>query len=412
MKNIGHNVEIIAPAERQLKMKPAEFITLSACTMMLTALGIDIMLPAFAQLRVHLGLTADSTATAKIISFFFMGQVAQIIFGALSDRFGRLPILRVGFPLYIMGGIAATFAPSLEIMLAARFVAGMGASAVFMTTIAGVRDRFVGNKMARIMSLIFTIFLCTPVIAPFLGVAILSVASWQAVFLTPPLFAVIVFLWSLRLEESLPREQRVRLEWINIGRSVQKVFSNRTFLRYTGITTILFTALSSYVASSEYIVGEIYGRPELFAWIFAGIGLVMSFCTLLNSRLSLKYGAHRVIRWLLSIYTVIGGVLLLCTFIFGDPPNMLLFFIACALLLGINLAVEPNSSALALEPMGNMAGMASSIYGTSFFFIGATLGSFISQLLRHGVLPLVLSFFVLGLITVLLAFSDRRSVTR
>jgi MFS transporter, DHA1 family, multidrug resistance protein len=200
MKNIGHNVEIIAPAERQLKMKPAEFITLSACTMMLTALGIDIMLPAFAQLRVHLGLTADSTATAKIISFFFMGQVAQIIFGALSDRFGRLPILRVGFPLYIMGGIAATFAPSLEIMLAARFVAGMGASAVFMTTIAGVRDRFVGNKMARIMSLIFTIFLCTPVIAPFLGVAILSVASWQAVFLTPPLFAVIVFLWSLRLK--------------------------------------------------------------------------------------------------------------------------------------------------------------------------------------------------------------------
>ena len=118
-----------------------------------------------------------------------MGQIAQIIFGSLSDRYGRLSILRIGFPLYIIGGIVAAFAPSLDIMLAARFLAGMGASAVFMTTIASVRDRFVGNQMARIMSLIFTIFLFTPVFAPFLGLAILSFASWKVVFLTPP------FLW-------------------------------------------------------------------------------------------------------------------------------------------------------------------------------------------------------------------------
>ncbi len=390
-------------------MKTAEFIALSACTMMLTALGIDIMLPAFGKLREHFGLRHESTDAAKIISFFFMGQIAQIIFGTLSDRFGRLSILRVGFPLYIIGGLIAAFAPSLKIMFAARFAAGMGASAVFMTTIAGVRDRFVGNQMARIMSLILTIFLFTPIIAPFLGLAILSVGSWQMVFLTPPLFAVIVFIWSLRLEESLPREQRIPLDWINISRSIRKVMSNRTFLRYTGVTTILFTALSSYVASSEHIVGEIYGRPELFAWIFAGIGLMMSICTLLNSRLSTRYGARRIIRWLLSIYTLLGGILLLCTFTFGDPPAMILFFIAIALMLGINLAVEPNSSALALEPMGNMAGMASSIYGTSFFFIGASLGSVISQLMRKGVLPLVVSFFVLGLITVMLVFSDLRT---
>src|ERR1700733_5090964 len=221
-------------------MKPAEFIVLSACTMALTALGIDIMLPAFVQVRVHFGLGPESTATARIISFFFMGQIAQIIFGVLSDRFGRLSILRIGFPLYIAGGIAAAFAPSLEVMFAARFVAGMGASAVFMNTIAGVRDRFVGDQMARMMSLIFTIFLFTPVLAPFLGVAILSVSSWKMVFLTPPGFAIIVFLWSLRLEESLPPERRVLLDWTNIGRSVRKVMSNRTFLRYTGITTLLF----------------------------------------------------------------------------------------------------------------------------------------------------------------------------
>jgi MFS transporter, DHA1 family, multidrug resistance protein len=391
-----------------MKMRSIEFISLSACTMMLTALGIDIMLPAFGELREDFGLGPDSTAAAQIISFFFMGQIAQIIFGALSDSFGRLAILRIGFPLYIIGGIAAAFAPSLELMFAARFVTGVGASAVFMTTIAGVRDRFVGDEMARVMSLIFTIFLFTPVIAPFLGLAILSVSSWQMVFLTPPVFAVIVFLWSLRLEESLPRELRAALNWISISQSIRKVISNRIFRRYTVITTLLFTALSSYVSSSEHIVGEIYGRPNLFAWIFAGIGLMMSLCSFMNSHLSSRYGARLTIRWLLVIYTIIAGFLLLLTLTFSDPPDMLLFFIAVALLMAINLAVEPNSSALALEPMGKVAGMASAVYGTFFFFIGASLGSVISHLMVNGVFPIVLSFFVIGLITVLLVFRDAR----
>jgi MFS transporter, DHA1 family, multidrug resistance protein len=391
-----------------MKMKPAEFIALSACTMMLTALGIDIMLPVFGEIRKEFGLSEESTATAQIIGFFFMGQVAQIIFGTLSDRFGRLAILRFGFPLYIIGGIIAAFAPSLPIMFAARFVAGVGASAVFMTTIAGVRDRFVGDQMARTMSLIFTIFLFTPIIAPFLGLAILSVSSWQMVFLTPPIFAVIIFVWSLRLEESLPRDQRISLDWASIGKGIKNVISNRVFLRYTGTTTLLFAALSSYVASSEHIVGEIYGRPKLFAWIFAGIGLGMAICTLVNSRLSIRYGARRTIRGLLIVYTIVASLLLLYTFSFGDPPGMVLFFVGIGLLLAINLAVEPNSSALALEPMGQMAGMASSVYGTFFFFIGASLGTVISNLMVKGVFPLVVSFFVIGLIAVLLVLNDRR----
>jgi DHA1 family bicyclomycin/chloramphenicol resistance-like MFS transporter len=391
-----------------MKMKPAEFIALSACTMMLTALGIDIMLPAFGELRRHFGLSADSTATAKIISFFFMGQIAQLAFGALSDRYGRLSILRLGFPLYVIGGVAAAFAPSLDLMIAARFVAGMGASAVFMTTIAGVRDRFAGDQMARIMSLIFTIFLFTPVLAPFLGVAILSAASWQMVMLTPPLFAVIIFIWSFRLEESLPREQRNTLNRTGMVQSIRQVLSNRVFLRYTGVTTILFTGLSSYVSSSEHIVGEIYGKPKLFSWIFAGIGLGCALSTLMNSHLSSKFGARRSIRWLLIVYSIVGTFLLLCTFIVGHQPHMLLFFVSVAILMGINLAVEPNSSALAMEPMGKMAGIASALYGTSFFFIGAFLGSVISSLMTKDVYPLVLSYFAIGVIALVLVFGDRR----
>jgi MFS transporter, DHA1 family, multidrug resistance protein len=390
-----------------MKMKQGEFIALSACTMTLTALGIDIMLPAFAALREHFGLPPESTMPAQIISFFFMGQVAQIVFGTLSDRFGRLAILKVGFPLYIIGGLAAAFAPGIGLMLAARFVAGVGASAVFTTTIAGVRDRFVGDEMARIMSLVFTIFLFTPVVAPFLGIAILSVGSWQMVFLTPPLFAVVVFVWSLRLEESLPKDQRIVLNWSGVSGSIRDVITNKTFMRYTMITTVLFAALSSYVASSEHIIGDIYGRPELFPWIFGGMGLVMSLCSLMNSRLSSKFGARKSINSLLMVYMSAAVLLLLTAMVLGDPPPMPLFFGAIIVLMSVNLMIEPNSSALALEPLGKVAGIAASVYGTIFFAIGALAGAVISAWMTTGVYPLVVSYVVFGVVGVMLAFSNK-----
>ncbi|RAV97902.1 MFS transporter [Pseudochryseolinea flava] len=391
-----------------MKMHSFEFISLSACTMMLTALGIDVMLPAFGEVRRHFGLAPDSTAAAQIISFFFMGQIAQILFGALSDSWGRLATLRLGFPLYIVGGIAAAFAPTLTVMFIARFISGVGASAVFMTTIAGVRDRYVGDEMARIMSLIFTIFLFTPVAAPFLGVAILSVSTWQVVFLAPPIFAVIVFFWSLRLEESLPPEKRVPLRWTSIKQSVLHVLANRTFLRYTLVATLLFTVLSAYISSSEHIVGEIYARPHLFPWIFGGMGLLMSFCSFTNSYLSSKFGARRTVQTLLIIYTVIAAGLLVVVFVTQDPPDMVVFFVVISVLMSLNLAIEPNSSSLALEPMGDTAGMASAVYGTFFFSVGASLGALISYFLTHGIFALALSFFVAGVIAVALVTRNKR----
>lgn len=389
------------------KISSLEFIFLSACTMLLTALGIDIMLPAFGAVRIHFQLGSDSTEAAQIISFFFMGQIGQIIYGTLSDRFGRLPILRVGFPLYIGGGIAAAFAPDLKLMLAARFIAGMGASALLMTTVAGVRDRFVGDRMARTMSLILTIFLFVPIVAPFLGAAILSVASWRAVFLTPPIFAIFVFFWSLRLEESLSPEDRLALNWSRFVLSARQILRNGTFVRYSAITTVLFCAFSSYIGSSERIVGQIYGRPQLFKWIFGGTGVVMSLSSLLNARLASRYGARKTIRGLLIAYTIAAAILLLITLVQGSRPNVYLFFIFVALVAGINIAIEPNSSSLALEPVGEMAGLAAAIYGTSFFVFGAVAGSFINQMLARSVAPLAVSFFVIGVISLILVYSDQ-----
>ena len=389
------------------EIRPLEFIVLVACIMLLTAVAIDIMLPAFDELRDYFGLGQESTATAQIVTFFFLGQIGQIIFGPLSDRYGRLLILRVGFALYIGGCIAAALSPSLGLMLAARFVVGLGAAALSVSAVTSVRDRFAGDKMARTMSLILTIFLGVPIVAPLIGAAILSVSSWQVVFLTPAVIAVAVFIWSFRLNESLPPERRLKLDVTTLIRSARQVGGNRDFVRYTAITTILFSVFSSYISSSERMISEIYGRPDLFAWIFSGVGITMAIFTFLNAQLVGRFGARRTIRSLLTIYFILACVLFGLTLAFQGTPNIFIFFAIVALLQGINVAAEPNSSALALESLGSTAGMAAAIYGTSFFVIGSTVGSFIDRLLVDSVTPLATGYLIVGLITVVLAYTGR-----
>lgn len=388
-------------------MKKPEFIAFSACAMVLTALGIDVMLPALGEVRDHFKLGAESTTASLIITYFFMGQIGQLIFGILSDRLGRLAILKIGFPLYILGGLLAAFSPGLQWMLIGRFFAGVGAAAIFTTTIAGVRDRYEGDQMAGIMSHILTIFLLTPILAPFLGTFVLWLFDWRTLFFIPPAFAVLVFLWSLRLEESLPKASRSKFEIKALLQQMGTVLSNRTFLQYTSVTTLLFIPFSSYIASSERIVGEIYHRPALFPWIFAGMGLFMAFCTSMNSRLVARFGAIRSIRGLLVLYVTVGLVLFAITWYFEQLPPMPVFFTGITLIMGINLAIEPNSSALALEPLGDTAGTAASLYGTFFFFFGSVFGALISKQLVHGVMPLVLAYFLIGVLAMGLAFLKR-----
>jgi MFS transporter, DHA1 family, multidrug resistance protein len=388
---------------------PIEFIVLMAFVMLLTAVAIDIMLPAFGQLRAYFHLAEDSTVTSQIVTFFFIGQVGQLLFGPLADRYGRLSVMRTGFVLYIGGCIAAALSPSLSLILAARFVVGLGAAALSVGAVTSVRDRFTGDKMARTMSLIMTIFLFVPIIAPIIGSAILSVSSWQVVFLTPAVIGIVVFVWSFRLRESLLPEHRLNLNVATIVHSVKQVGGNRTFVRYTAIVTIMFSAFSSYISSSEHMISEIFKRPELFTWIFSGVGVTMAIFTFLNAQFVKQFGARRTGRTLLVANLIVAIILLVLTAARQGLPNIFVFFVFIALLQGVYVAAEPNSSAVALEPMGATAGMAAAVYGTSFFVAGSILGSFIDRLLVNSVTPLAVGYVAAGLVAVVLVYSGRTS---
>jgi DHA1 family bicyclomycin/chloramphenicol resistance-like MFS transporter len=390
-------------------MRPAEFIVMMAFIMLLTAVAIDIMLPSFGALRADFGLSETSNATSQIVTFFFMGQVGQLAFGPLADRYGRLSVLRIGFVLYIGGCIAAAFAPSLNFIFAARFVVGLGAAALSVGAVTSVRDRFTGDKMARTMSLIMTIFLFVPIIAPIVGAFILSISSWHVVFLTPALIGIAVFVWSLRLRESLPPERRLNLDMPTLVGSARTVLGNWTFVRYTAIVTIMFSAFSSYVSSSEHMISEVFGRPELFTWIFSGIGVTMAIFTFSNAQLVKRFGARRTVRGFLIVNLVLACGLLALTVAMQGKPNIFVFFAVVALLQGIYVGAEPNSSALALEPLGSTAGMAAAIYGTSFFVVGSILGSLIDRQLVNSVTPLAAGYVISGLFAAALVFIGQRS---
>jgi len=317
--------------------------------MVLTALGIDIMLPAFSDVRKHFGIITQTSQTANIVTFFFMGQITQIFFGYLTDRLGRLPILRAGVILYIFSGIGVVLSPNLPLVFLFRFMAGMGAAAVFMTSIACVRDRFSGDEMAKTMSFVLAIFLFTPVIAPALGAWILHFSTWKVVFLVPPVFAIIVFLWSFRMPESHPNEKRSKAGFGETLSKIKNILKDRRFLIYVTIATLIFSILSSWVSSSERIIGEIYHKPHLFPYIFGGMGLLMAAFSFINSYLSRKLGAKKSLKLFLILYFIFSAIMVLGAVSQNHHPGLLFFFIIIAFLMAFTTAADPNSSALALD---------------------------------------------------------------
>lgn len=387
-----------------------ELIVFTASAIVLLALGIDIMLPAFGDVRTHFGLAADSIATTNIVAFFFMGQITQIYFGYLTDKLGRIPIIRAGIIIYIVCGILVVCAPAVEWMFVFRFFAGVGAAAVVMTSVASVRDRYAGNDMANIMSFVFSLFLIIPVIAPALGTYILKVSSWQTVFLVPPCFAIIVLIWTFRIPESHPKERRLKTGIGAIFKEVKPILANKVFLKFTIIATLLFSLLSSWVSSSERIIGEIYGQPDLFPVIFGLTGLLMAGFAFINSYLTKKIGAKNALNKYLVSYFAVSLIFTVITLYYIGQPPLLIFFAFIASLMALTTAGDPNSSALALELLGERAGLGAAVYGTIFFFVGSSLGSIISGLMVSMVSPIAFSALIMSMIALVLFYSNKINI--
>jgi DHA1 family bicyclomycin/chloramphenicol resistance-like MFS transporter len=342
----------------------------------MAAMGIDVVLPAFAGMREDFGLPADSTQVSWVITAFFLGLAAgQLIYGPLSDRFGRKPLLYAGLVLYMLGAAAAAVAPNLATVIICRVIWGLGAAGPRSLALAMVRDTFEGDRMARTMSHAMAIFVLVPVFAPGLGALLLLVAPWQSVFWLPVAAAAGLTLWITRLPETLPPERRRAVTPAALWGAFGVVVRTRRTLAFGLSVTFLFGIMSSYIASSELIIDEVFGQRDLFPLIFGLLACMLGVGSLLNARLVTSVGFDRILRvgavWLLGV-ALAGAVL---AFLTDGRPSLWAYCVLMALLLPGVAVLLPNSNTAAMAPVPHVAGMAAAVLGTLSTAGGALLGS-------------------------------------
>jgi DHA1 family bicyclomycin/chloramphenicol resistance-like MFS transporter len=397
--------------QRSAGLSETGLVVLLAMTMSLTALGVDLLLPAFPALRVELGLDPSSTEISGFITAYFVGlAVGQLTLGPLSDRYGRKPLLTVGIIIYIVGAILSSLAPTLTLLFAARFVWGVGAAGGRVLSLAIVRDRFSGARMARVMSSIMAVFIIVPMIAPTLGAIALRFVTWhQLVGLN--LVAALIILVSLRqLEETLPPASRRSLRAGELSAALARILRHPRSGPLVLAQAVLFGGFASYLATSEIVYGEVFGRPEAFPALFGGMALIMGVAAVVNSRIVERYGLPAMLRATVSIYSVSSVILLGVVWSNGGRPPLWLYLIALAAVLSSHAMTIPNMTSSAMDPMGDIAGLASAIIGAVLIGGGALLGSFIDRAYDGTVLPLTLAFVASALIVSTLVRASERPV--
>lgn len=372
-----------------------EFVAIVAGCVAMAALSIDLLLPAFSDIRTEFGLGADSTDPAKLITSFFLGlALGQLAYGPLSDRYGRKPLLYSGLVVYVLGAFGAVLAPSFGALVACRFVWGLGAAAPRSLAIAMVRDSSEGEHMARTMSHVMATFIMVPVFAPALGAAAIALGPWRVVFWIPIVAAVAVAVWSLRLPETLPADRRRSVSPRALLEAFRVVVTTRETLAFGLAVTALFGIMTGFVGGAEIIFKEVYGQEQLFPLLFGLVACMLGVGNVVAARLVMSVGLSRLVRlgaWYVVVAGIAFAVLVLATD--GEPP-LWAFVVGLALFLPGAMSLVPSCNTAAMAPVPHVAGMAAAVLGTLSTAGGAILGALIDSAFDGTVRPFALRTLV------------------
>ena len=373
-----------------------EFIALVAALMALNALAIDILLPALPLLGAAHDVT-DPNHRQLVIGAYMLGfGVAQLAFGPISDRFGRRGPLLWGMAVYVAAAFAAVFAPSFGVLLGLRLVQGLGAAATRVIAVSVVRDCYSGRAMAEIMSLAFMTFMAVPILAPSLGQVILFTGPWQYVFVFMGGLCALVALWAwLRLPETLALKNRRPLDFASVTGGFAVVLGNRMAMGYGAAGIFLFGAILGFITQAQQIYVDIYGLGPLFPLVFAAMAGLMSLASFLNARMVARLGMRRMSHFAILAHVVFAAILLGCSLLF--PVPLWLFFGLVAVIMFMFGWSSSNMNSLSMEPLGAVAGTASSAFGFMQTVGGALIGSFVGQHFDGTVRPVAAGYLFTGL---------------
>jgi DHA1 family bicyclomycin/chloramphenicol resistance-like MFS transporter len=384
-----------------------EFVALVAFVMAVNALAIDTMLPALPQIGAALGAANDNQAQLIVTAYLVGFGAAQIFYGPLTDRYGRRPVLLASLAFYALFGAAAAFAVTLDQMLAARFLQGVAAAASRVLAISIVRDCYSGRRMARVMSLTLIIFLAVPVVAPSIGQAIVLVAPWRWIFLVLALFGGGVAIWAaLRLPETLPADARRPISATAILSAYRIVLTSRMSIGYTIASTFVLGGLFGFINSAQQVFVDVLGLGVYFPLAFAAIAGVLAASSLLNARIVERLGMRRVSHSALIGFTAIAT--LHAAIALADLESATLFLLLQSAMMFCFGLTMGNFNAMAMEPVGHVAGTASSIQGFITTLGGALLGLWVGQHFDGTLVPLTLGYAILGFAAIAAVLATER----
>ena len=384
------------------KLSTFEFIIIIAINFSAIAFSIDAILPALPEISAVMSPTSPNK-TQLVISSFVIGMgIATLFTGPLSDSFGRKKIIFFGGVIYITGALIASYSKTLEIMLLGRFIQGIGVAGPRIVALAIVRDLYEGRRMAQIVSIAMIVFTLVPAVAPMLGALIVSNFGWRSIFIAFILFSIVSIGWLLiRQEETLKPEHRVKFTFLNLTNSIKECFSNKIFITSTCLQAFAFGSLFASLSTIQQIFDTTYNKNDSFPEWFALIALISGLASFANSFFVVKVG----MRKLIEIGFLIGIIfsLFLITFSFISSIPFLLYFIwQSSVFFMIGLMIG-NLNALAMQPMGHIAGLAASIIGSISTIIGVMLAIPIGLSFDGTPTPLILGSFILSFLGLLLA---------
>jgi DHA1 family bicyclomycin/chloramphenicol resistance-like MFS transporter len=382
----------------QLSMGYGESLLLMALLISIVALSVDTMLPALPAIGADLGVKSANDVQL-VISILFLGLSAGLLFyGPLSDSLGRRPVLFAGITIYLLGSALSIFSTDFSAMLYGRFLQGLGAAGPRTIVLALVRDQYEGRAMARIMSTIMSIFIMIPVFAPSIGQAILLAAGWRAIFGVLLALSLIVLAWfGLRQPETLSPRHRLPFSPKKIATALVEVGRHRIALSYTVVTGFVMGAFLGYLSSAQQIFQDLYGQGLLFPFIFGTLALSLGCALFFNSRIVMRLGMRRLVDRAMMTFSVLSSAYfaIVCLFDGRSPFWMLMVFLLAAFFcIGFLFG---NLNAIAMRPLGHIAGTASAVIGALSTFLSVPIAFLIGRLYNNTTLPLVGGFALLSL---------------
>lgn len=394
------------------KTSQFEFVAMMASLMSIVALAIDALLPALDYIGFSIG-TTKSSDTQLLITMIFLGLgMGPLFFGPVSDSLGRKPIVFMGFGVFIIASLICIFSESLEWMVVGRILQGIGLSAPRTIAIAMVRDSYKGDFMARIMSFITVVFILVPIIAPAMGKFVLDHYNWQAIFYIQLIFSVLVSFWFWKRQpETLALDKRVKFTSHIFPDGLKELIKYKKTIAFTIISGFITGSFMVYLSSSQQIFHTQYNLKEEFPFIFAGLAISIGTATFLNGTLVLKYGMEKIINTALFTFF---GVSFLYIILFYNTPNpnvyvLLTFFAMQFFAIGFLFG---NLRAMAMEPIGHIAGIGAAITGFVSTMMAVPISIYIGKFITDSTLPLFIGFLVCGGLSVFIVIYLRLDAKR